>query len=312
MPENTWCVCGEPGVHSLGGRWFCDRHHRTATRERAGAWRSNLGLIVALIVFVGLVYALDAFIHPSFTPTTLLLTGVALALVPAVIWLAVFYQQDRIEPEPKQFVLGVFVLGALLAAAVGVPLVENAFRVSDWLYTDALTTILGGIFVVGFTQEFLKYAAVRYSMYNSPEFDEATDGVVYATAAGLGYATVLNIRFVVQNGGVDLGAGIITMAVVALAQAGFAGITGYFLGRAKFESEPLWWMPLGITLAAVANGLFNWARGEVTRGGVSLSGGAANPWFGLILAGLVAFVCLGAVSWLIRRNVRVALAAKGD
>jgi RsiW-degrading membrane proteinase PrsW (M82 family) len=310
MLENTCCVCGEPGSHSLSGRSFCERHYQTATRARRGAWRSNLGLIVALIVFVGLVYALDAFFQPVFTPSTLLLTGVALAIVPAIIWLGVFYQQDRLEPEPKGFVLGVFVLGALLAAAVGVPLVENFFRVTDWLYTDALTTILGGILVVGFTQEFLKYAAVRYSIYNSSEFDEPTDGVVYATAAGLGYATVLNVLFVVQNGGVNLGAGIIRMAVVALAQAGFAGITGYFLGRAKFEHEPLWWMPLGLTLAAVANGLFNWVRGEVTRGGVSLSGGAANPWSGLILAAVVAFVCLGAVSWLIRRNVQSALAAK--
>jgi len=310
MAENTCCVCGEPGLHLLGKRWFCERHHQTATHERRGAWSSNLGLIVALVVFVGLVYALDEFFQPAFTPATLLLTGVLLALVPSAIWLGVFYQQDRLEPEPKGFVLGVFALGALLAAAIGVPLVENVFRVSNWLYADVLTTILGGILVVGFTQEFLKYAAVRYSMYHSPEFDEATDGVVYATAAGLGYATVLNILFVVQNGGVDLGAGIIHMAVVALAQAGFAGITGYFLGRAKFESEPLWWMPLGITLAAVANGLFNWARGAVTRGSVSLSGGASTPWYGLILAAVVAFVCLGAVSWLIRRNVKSALAAK--
>lgn len=310
MPENTCCVCGEPGGHSLGGRWFCERHHQTATHERRGAWRSNLGLILALVVFVGLVYALDAFVQPAFTPSTLLLTGILLALVPALIWLGVFYQQDRLEPEPKGMVVGVFALGALLAAAIGVPLLENFFRVSDWLYTDALTTILGGILVVGFTQEFLKYAAVRYSIYHSAEFDEATDGVVYATAAGLGYATVLNIVFVVGNGGVDLGAGIIHMAVVALAQAGFAGITGYFLGRAKFESEPLWWMPLGITLAAVGNGLFNWVRGAITRGGVSLAGGAASPWSGLILAAVVAFVCLGAVSWLIRRNLKSALASK--
>jgi len=315
MPENTvCCVCGEPGVHSIGGRWFCERHYQTATHERRGAWNSNLGLIVALVVFVGLVYALDTVIHPFFTPTTLLLTGVVLALVPALIWLVVFYQQDRLEPEPKGYVLGVFALGALLAGAVGVPVVENVFHVSNWLYTDALTTILGGILVIGFTQEFLKYAAVRYSIYNSAEFDEATDGVIYATSAGLGYATVLNVLFVVKNGGVDLGAGIITMAVVALAQASFAGITGYFLGRAKFEHESIWWMPAGITLAAVANGLFNWARGEVTRGGVSkvegLAGDASNPWFGLVLAAIVAFICLGAVSWLIRRNIKSALAAK--
>lgn len=310
MPENMCCVCSEPGVYSIGKRWFCERHYQTATHERRGAWSSNLGLIVALVVFVGLIYALDTFLQPTFTSFTLLLAGVVLAFVPAIIWLGVFYQQDRLEPEPKGFVFGVFILGALLAAAIGIPLVEDVFRVSDWLYTDALTTILGGILVIGFVQEFLKYAAVRYSMYYSAEFDEATDGVVYATAAGLGCATVMNVMFVLENGGVDLGVGIIRIAVVALAQAGFAGITGYFLGRAKFESEPLWWMPAGITLAAVTNGLFNWVRGEVTRGSVSLSGGGANPWFGLILAAVVAFVCLGAVSWLIHRNIKSALAGK--
>jgi hypothetical protein len=118
MAENTCCVCGEPGLYSLGKRWFCERHYQTATHERRGAWSSNLGLIVALVVFVGLVYALDAFLQPVFTPSTLLITGVVLALIPSAIWLGVFYQQDRLEPEPKGFVLGVFALGALLAAAV--------------------------------------------------------------------------------------------------------------------------------------------------------------------------------------------------
>jgi len=310
MPDNTCCVGGEPGVHQIGGRWFCERHYQSALRERRGVWNSNFSLILALVLFVGLVFALDKFIQPVFTPVTLLLTGVVLALVPAGIWLVVFYQQDRLEPEPKSLVLAVFVLGALLAGAVGVPLVEKFFRVSDWLFTDTMTTILGSILVIGFAQEFLKYVAVRYSIYNSLEFDEATDGVIYATAAGLGYATVLNVLFVVRNGGVDLGVGTIHMAIVALAQAGAAGITGYFLGRAKFEHDAIWWMPLGITLAAVVNGLFNWARGAVTRGEVSLAGGASNPWSGLVLAALVAFACLGAVSWLIRRNVRMAMAVK--
>ena len=273
-------------------------------RERKHIWRDEFLLIASLIVFVGVVYALDGALQPVFTPSTLLLTGVLLALVPAGIWLVFFYMQDRLEPEPKHFVLGVFALGGLLASAIGVPLVENVFRVSHWLYADTVTTILGGILVVGFTQEFLKYAAVRYSIYHSEEFDEPTDGVIYATAAGLGYATVLNIQFVVSNGGVDLGSGVIRMAVVALAQAAFSGITGYFLGRAKFESEQVWWMPLGITLAAVTNGLFNWLRGRVVQGGISLAGASANPWLGLAFAAVVALATTGVVLWLVRRSVQ--------
>src|SRR6266508_228077 len=278
--------------------------------ERAHIWRDEFLLILSLVVFVGLVYALDGAIKPVFTTSTLLLTGIFLALVPAAIWLVFFYNQDRLEPEPKQYILGVFGLGALLAAALGVPLVENVYRVSHWLYADTVTTILGGILVVGFVQEFLKYASVRYSIYHSEEFDEPTDGVIYATAAGLGYATVLNIQFVISNGGVDLGTGVIRMAVVALAQAAFSGITGYFLGRAKFESEPIWWMPLGITLAAVANGLFNWLRGRVVQGNVSLTGGGVNPWLGLVFAAVVALLVTGVVLWLVRRGISSTQAVK--
>lgn len=271
--------------------------------ERKHFWRDELLLIVSLAAFVAVVYAVDNALHPTFTPSTLLVTGILLALVPAAIWLVFFYLQDRTEPEPKGFVFAVFGLGALLAAAVGIPVVENLFRVSHWLYTNTIATILGGILVVGFTQEFLKYAAVRYSVYHSDEFDEPTDGVIYATAAGLGYATVMNIQFVVSNGGVDLGAGIIRMAVVALAQAAFSGITGYFLGKAKFESEPVWWMPLGITLAAVFNGLFNWLLGIVTKPSITLSGATNNTWIGLVLASLVALATTGVLLTLIRRNL---------
>lgn len=275
-----------------------------AVHERKHVWRNEFLLIISLIVFVGVVYALDAALKPVFTASSLLLSGIFLALVPAAIWLVFFYLQDRIEPEPKGYVAGVFLLGGLLAAAIGVPLVENVFRVSHWIHTNTLATILGGILVVGFTQEFLKYAAVRYSIYHSDEFDEPTDGVIYATAAGLGYATVLNIQFVVSNGGVDLGTGVVSMAVVALAQASFSGITGYFLGRAKFESEQIWWMPLGITLAAIFNGLFNWMRGFVVQTNVSLSGPSTNIWPGLVLAAFVAFISSGIVLWLVRRNIR--------
>ncbi|MFN8401771.1 MAG: PrsW family glutamic-type intramembrane protease [Anaerolineales bacterium] len=272
--------------------------------ERKHVWRDEFLLIIGLSVFVGMVYALDNALHPVFTPTTLLLTGVFLALVPAFIWLIFFYMQDSAEPEPKGFVIGVFILGGLLAAAIGIPVVENLFRVSHWIYTNTAATILGGILVVGFTQEFLKYAAVRYSIYHSDEYDEPTDGVVYATAAGLGYATMLNINFVVSNGGVDLGVGIIRMAVVALAHAAFSGITGYFLGRAKFESEQIWWMPLGITLAATFNGLFNWLQGIVTKPNITLSGSTNNHWLGLALAAVVAMVTTGAVLVLVRRNIK--------
>ena len=179
----------------------------------------------------------------------------------------------------------------------------------DWVGRSLVVNLLGSILIIGFVQEFLKYAAVRYSIYLLPEFDERMDGILYATAAGLGYATMLNINYVVDSGGVDLAMGIVRIVVTALAQASFAGITGYFLARAKFEEESVFWLPSGLTIAAVLNGLFTVARGGVTRVGSAMAGHTAKPWNGLVLATIVAGLTLVVLIYLIRRANRLTLMA---
>jgi len=278
------------------------------TQDRPGAWRAGLGHILGQVAFVLLVVVLVSLFKPTLTGWSLVAAGLVLALIPALIWLIFFYQQDRLEPEPKGYVLSVFILGALLAQAVGIPLLEDVFDVRHWLPIHPWVNLLGSILVIGFTQEFLKYAAVRYSIYPSAEFDERVDGVVYGTAAGLGYATMLNVHYVVASGGVNLQVGVIRIVVTALAQASFAGLSGYFLGRAKFEDEPVWWLPSGVALAAILNGLFTYLRGELTTTGLGLTGGGFNPWPGLILAAVVAGATFGALFYLIRRANRLTLA----
>ena len=226
----------------------------------ASMWQADWISLAALLVFILLVIAFDTWIDPVFSPTSLLITGVLLSIVPAFIWIAFFYRRDRLEPEPKGMVLQVFLLGGLLAAAIGIPFVHGFFEIASWLNRSVASHILGAILVVGFTQEFLKYAAVRFSVYSSKEFDECVDGIIYATAAGLGYAAVLNVVFVIDSGGVDLSTGILRITITSLAHASFAGVTGYFLGAEKFRERPVWWAAAGVSLAAVLNGLFFYLR----------------------------------------------------
>jgi RsiW-degrading membrane proteinase PrsW (M82 family) len=311
MKEVTCCVCHRPveaDAKRIGGRCFCEYHYAKATQERPSIWRAGLFQIAGLLAFVLVVELAIGLADLTLDGWPLLIAGIVLAVVPALLWLFFFYQQDRLEPEPKGAVLGVFVLGALLAQAVGIPLVEQVFEVRRWLPLGTWSHILGSILVIGFVQEFLKYAAVRYAIYPTLEFDERVDGIVYGTAAGLGYAMVLNLRYVLDSGGVNLQAGVIRIVVTALAQASFAGLSGYFLGRAKFEDEPVWWLPGGVSLAALLNGLFTYLRGELTTTGLSLSGGGVNPWPGLILAALVAGATFALLSYLIRRANRLTLA----
>jgi RsiW-degrading membrane proteinase PrsW (M82 family) len=306
MSERTCCVCQAPlaeEARSIGRRCYCSEHYDRVTRERGHFWHSGWVLVVALVGFILLVVGVDRFAQPAIEGGLLLAAGILLALVPALIWLLFFYLLDRLEPEPKRYVIGVFFLGALLAAAIGIPLVNDLFRVSEWLYEGALVQLLGGILVVGFAQEFLKYAAVRYTVYGSREFDERMDGVIYGTAAGLGYATMLNFQYVLSHAGVDLSVGVIRIVITALAQASFSGIVGYFLAQDKFEGKPVWWMPLGLALAAVLNGTFVFVRDLASVRGLQF-----NPWNGLILAAVVALVVLGVLFWLMREANRATLA----
>lgn len=273
-------------------------------QQRSSLWQADIASIVLLIVFVLAIFGLEAWLQPQFTPTTLVLTGILVALVPAIVWLAFFYRRDRLEPEPKHLVVQMVILGGLLASAIGIPVVEGLFAVPDWLSdSPAWAQLLGGFLIVGMTQEFLKYAAVRFSVYHAADFDEAIDGIIYTTAVAIGFAVVLNINFVVSSGGVDLGSGAIRIVLTTLAQASFAGVVGYFLGRMKFEKRPLWWMPLGLTIAAALNSLFYFLRGTLSQGGL----GTVNSWVGLVLAAALA----GVITWFLSRSIQHDLAVHG-
>jgi RsiW-degrading membrane proteinase PrsW (M82 family) len=274
-------------------------------RQRDSIWQADIASIIVLILFVLVMFGVERLIQPQFTAVSLLITGIVMTLIPAAVWLAFFYRRDRLEPEPKHMIVQMFILGGLLAAAVGIPLLERVFQIPQWLYTSPVwAQLLGGLLIVGATQEFLKYAAVRFSVYHSAEFDEAIDGIIYTTAAAIGYATVLNINFVLSSGGVGLGSGAIRITLTTLAHASFAGIVGYFLGRMKFEKRPLWWMPLGLLIAASLNSLFVYLRGTLSQGGM----GGAQAWVGLALAALLA----GGVAWALSRAIDHDLAAHSE
>jgi RsiW-degrading membrane proteinase PrsW (M82 family) len=273
-------------------------------RENKAAAGPLLVTVGAVVIFAAILAVLFGLLDWKIEGAWLVVAGLVMAIVPALIWLFAFLQQDRLEPEPKRYVFGVFILGALLAQAVGQPLIRDFFGIQNWASGNALVNILASILIAGFIQEFLKYAAVRYTVFYSAEFDERVDGIIYGAAAGLGYATMLNVQYIISNGGVDLGIGVMRVATTALAQASFAGVVGYFLGIAKFERKGPLWLPLGLTLAAVLNGVVSYVLGQVTR----LGGFSFNPWYGLVVAVIIAGGTFYALFMLIRRLNAATLA----
>ncbi|RLT40285.1 MAG: PrsW family intramembrane metalloprotease [Chloroflexi bacterium] len=265
--------------------------------NRRGFWIAALIELVGLLVFVGLFNLLLDRIGDGLDGWLLIFLGLLMSLVPAVLWLGFFYRMDRLEPEPKQKLIGVFILGALVTGAVAVPLLEGFFAIDTWLYDSFASQLIGGILLVGFVEEAVVYLVVRYGIYADPEFDERVDGVIYAIAAGLGLATVLNFKYVLDHGGVDLGIGSVRVVVTALAHASFAAILGYFIGQTRFEKTPPLYLPAGLALAALLNGIFFLLEDRMTSAGLSV-----NPWNGLLLALVVTAICLSAVFWLVNRS----------
>lgn len=291
-------------TYTIGGRVYTRDEYMHLARENKAAAGPLLVTVGAVVIFAAILAILFGLLDLKIEGGWLVVAGLVMAIVPALIWLFAFLQQDRLEPEPKRYVFGVFILGALLAQAVGQPLIRDFFGIQNWASGNALVNILASILIAGFIQEFLKYAAVRYTVFYSGEFDERVDGIIYGAAAGLGYATMLNVQYIISNGGVDLGIGVMRVATTALAQASFAGVVGYFLGIAKFERKGPLWLPLGLTLAAVLNGVVSYVLGQVTR----LGGFSFNPWYGLVVAVIIAGGTFYALFMLIRRLNAATLA----
>jgi RsiW-degrading membrane proteinase PrsW (M82 family) len=215
-----------------------------------------------------------------------------MAVIPALFWLGFFYLMDRYEPEPKPLVVGVAVLGALVAAPLAdflqyqaaPPIALEAHGLSAW----SADRILYAFLVQGLAQELCKYATVRYTIYLSREFDEPMDGIVYMMACGTGFATWATYHTLARQGySVILSTEAAQAVVTTLAHASFAGALGYVMGRVKFSRRSSLvrgtLLLLGLLGAAVLNGQYTLVAGWIRQSEM-----AQHPWRGIGYAALCA------------------------
>jgi protease PrsW len=304
-------VCAQPATHTLGAYALCDQHYALATRERPHVWRAQALAVAGLLGLVIVATLIGAIAGRSLSGAPLLVVGLVIAVLPAAVWMVLFYREDRVEPEPRGYVLAVMALGALLASGVGIPLVTNVLQVGKWAGDGVVVQLAASVLGIGLVQAALIYAAVRATVYSSAEFDEATDGVIYGTAAGLGYATVLNVGLILDAGGAALSYASITAVLTALILAGAGGIVGHFLSGQKLRGRPVWWSAAGVLLAAVLLGVYLTIRSFVAAGTTSVAGILIGPWIGLAIAIVLAAAIYTVLTRIVRGEIARALAAGG-
>lgn len=267
---------------------------------------TKLALVAGLVGFVALAWIVEKVAGLDGAIGLGRPVALVVAAIPAALWLAFFYLLDRHEPEPKHFVAGVSVLGALVAAPIADFVVQQlappVALAQYGLSPFAWDRIVDAFLIVGLSQELCKYVAVRYTIYLSPEFDEPMDGVVYMMAAGTGFAVWVNYhRLSSQDHQVFLSTGAAQAVITTLAHASFAGVLGYVLGRAKFSRRS----PrvrgillfLGLLGAAALNGQFG-----IVEMWVSTRGMEIDPWLGVGYAAAFALLVFAAL-WLATRRL---------
>ncbi len=263
---------------------------------RRSVWASSLITLAGLALFVGIA----ALIPRPGSRVGILILSIFLALVPAVVWLVFFAQQDRAEPEPKRLVARMFAFGALAAAAVAIPLADVMINQTISQFPSLVMRLILTTLSISLMQEVLKVAMVRYVVLGTNEFDRHPDGIVYGLASGLGFATVLNVAYVLQSGGVLPLAGAIRAVDAALIHGALGAVSGYYIGRVKIDGKKVGWLAQGLAVVTVVNGIYQVASEELSRRLVF------NPWYSLIVSVALAVIVGVVLFAFFRRALRRA------
>ena len=170
-----------------------------------------------------------------------------LAIAPGLFWLWYFWHRDRLEPEPRRLVAKVFFIGALVVIPAGL---------LEALVPKPYTAVLAApVF-----EELAKFLVVFWGVYRCLQFDEPMDGIVYATAAALGFATAENVAYVLGAGAGEAAGVAIVRAILSVPGHALWGcLWGYGLGRMKFldRKRGETFVATGLGLAMLSHALFN-------------------------------------------------------
>jgi RsiW-degrading membrane proteinase PrsW (M82 family) len=200
------------------------------------------------------------------------LAALVVPMIPGMIWLWIFYRTDWYEPEPKQLVLATFGLGVLAIVPA-----FAAERVAGMIYpfleyiekataadaaggggvARAWPMLIGCFLIIGPAEELAKFLAVRLFVYRHKEFNEPLDGIIYAAAAALGFASLENVLYVIDwhTGHVHWGMLGVRSLLALPGHVIFATTWGYALGRQKFDPTYRVW-PM-VLVAAMLHGLYD-------------------------------------------------------
>ncbi|WCK56057.1 glutamic-type intramembrane protease PrsW [Aneurinibacillus sp. Ricciae_BoGa-3] len=180
-----------------------------------------------------------------------MLTTLGAAIAPGIAILSYFYLKDKYEMEPLLMVIKTFIYGILIVF----PVMLVQYGLSTELAPGAF---MESFVLAGFLEESFKWAMIYYTAYKHVEFDEPYDGIVYAAAVSLGFATVENFLYLLKHG---LSTAFFRALLPVSSHGLFGVMMGYYMGKAKFSltaTKRRLYLTLSLLVSFVLHGTYDY------------------------------------------------------
>lgn len=150
------------------------------------------------------------------------------AISPAVAIMTFIYLSKRIELEPLPLIIRMYIIGVIMVFPI--MFIQYAFEIENVFHQPFWKSV----FLVGLLEEFAKWFFLLFVAYRHSDFDHHYDGIIYAVAVSLGFASIENIIYLFQNG---IEIAMLRAIFPVSSHALFGIIMGYYMGKAKFRTQ---------------------------------------------------------------------------
>ncbi len=188
---------------------------------------------------------------------------VVACFAPSLVFLGFYALKERDQPEPLRLLIGVFAAGILAApiAIVGFELlaVLDFYGMLEMAHEAPESTIFAySVFAIGPLEELLKFVAVWATVYRFRAISAPIDGIVYSSAAAVGFAAYEN-WFAMNLMGEVIWSRALTLPFI---HALFSSFWGYAVGIERFGprgvSAGRTLVIVGLVLGMVYHGFYNY------------------------------------------------------
>ncbi len=191
------------------------------------------------------------------------ITFVFLGLLPSLIWLSLFLQED-IHPEPRREIFYVFLTG--VAAALAALLAEiylNKFYgngLSAAFFSGNSPENLSPILIFAVIEEAAKWLAVFLTIARTAYFDEPIDAMIYMITAAAGFAAAENVSTMMQDFSLGYKMDILISRFLGatVLHAFSSALLGYYWAKGIIRKQTAIFIVIGLAAASVLHAVFNY------------------------------------------------------